>query len=90
MGEFADMCLASSDPYDDFERAGSGEGGWHVSRPYPPKKGILEQKTPTSCTIDGKTLEVSDKASRYLMYIRVGSEVVYCYDLHKVIFIRIR
>jgi hypothetical protein len=76
MGEMAEMSLASQCPYDSFER--SGEPGGSGSAKYY-DTGILQSKDQNHAIIDGKSFKVTDKATKFLMYIPIGSRVNYRY-----------
>jgi hypothetical protein len=76
MGEMAELLLASSDPYDEFERTGNGSG---YSSGKSLDVGTLEEKYTTGAVINGHRFAITERASRYLMYIPVGSTVQIIY-----------
>ena len=76
MGEMAEMSLASQDPYDSFER--SGEPGGSSSGKCD-GTGTLQSKAPNWVIIDGKVFRVTDRATKFLMYLKIGSRIHYRY-----------
>lgn len=108
MGEMADMACASSDPFDEFERAGSGEYSrnqqgsqarskqqmeWRNNRlkydsQWQRNTAILNSKTKTTVTICEKEFDVSEKAQKYIMYLKPGSRVNYTLFKKEVVYIR--
>lgn len=90
MGEMADLCLASSDPCDEFERSGeSGQYGSYVPCVYH-GVGTLQEKSPLRAKIDGKEYTVTEKATQFLMYIKVGERVDFRrkYNTNEIYYIR--
>lgn len=76
MGEMADMSLASSDPYDEFERRGEGFGTGYSYCAF----GVLQEKSQNRAVINGKIFKVTDKATKFLMWIKTGTNVFYTYS----------